>query len=405
MGVVIFPTNFGGNMATRKKNNRAPNSGSISINPSGSVRAQILLPGGKRLTKSFPTKREADAWLREMRNQVDAGLTTANHNVLLADFAKDWLNRKRSQIRPKTFADYTYYCNEIITPHLGELNLRAIKLQRVNDFYSTLAEEGRPVYVIRYSHRVLHAMLEDAVKLGYIPQNPSHYADLPVPEEFDDSMSIFSAAEYQRFIEACSSALHGNLYKLAIKTGMRQGELLGLTWENVDLERGEICIIQQISRYKDDNGRRTFRFAPLKPRYSRRTIKVGVDLVDQLKAHQQAQKAHKQIMGIRWQEHDLVFPSSVGTPLDHRNLIRDFDEMLRIAGLPKIRFHDLRHNAASMMLAGKTSIVGVSRYLGHSSPQVTLGIYAHLVPGGFDEIVNAMSALPLVSDADAIASE
>jgi len=392
-------------MATRKKNNRAPNSGSISINPSGSVRAQIQLPGGKRLTKSFSTKREADAWLREMRNQVDSGLTTANHNVLLTDFAKDWLSRKKSQFRPKTFADYTYYCNEIIVPHLGELKLRAIKLQRVNDFYSVLAQKGRPVYVIRYSHRVLHAMLEDAVKLGYIPQNPAHYADLPVPEESDDSMSIFSAAEYQRFIEACSSTLHGNLYKLAIKTGMRQGELLGLTWKNIDLERGEIRIVQQISRYKDDDGKRTFSFAPLKTKYSRRTIKVGADLVDQLKVHQQAQKAYKQFMGIRWPEHDLVFPSSVGTPLDHRNLMRDFDEMLKTAGLPKIRFHDLRHNAASMMLAGKTSIVGVSRYLGHSSPQVTLGIYAHLVPGGFDEIVNAMSALPSVSEADTVTLE
>ncbi len=128
-------------------------------------------------------------------------------------------------------------------------------------------------------------------------------------------------------------------------------------------------------------------------------------MVAQLKVHQQAQKAYKQFMEIRWLEHDLVFPSSVGTPLDHRNMMRDFDEMLKTAGLQKIRFHDLRHNAASMMLAGKTSIVGVSRYLGHSSPQVTLGIYAHLVPGGFDEIVNAMSALPSVSEADAITSE
>ena len=84
-------------MTTRKKHNRAPNSDSISINPSGSVRAQFKLPGGKRLTKSFSTKHEADAWLRELRNEVDAGLTTTNHDTLLSEFVRDWLVRKKTQ--------------------------------------------------------------------------------------------------------------------------------------------------------------------------------------------------------------------------------------------------------------------------------------------------------------------
>jgi hypothetical protein len=96
MGVVIFPTIFGGNMTTRKKHNRAPNSGAISINPSGSVRAQFQLPGGKRLTKSFSTKRDADAWLRELRNEVGAGLTTTTHDTLLSGFVRDWLVRKKT---------------------------------------------------------------------------------------------------------------------------------------------------------------------------------------------------------------------------------------------------------------------------------------------------------------------
>ena len=247
-------------MSTRKKNNRAPNSGSISINPSGSVRAQISLPGGKRLTRSFSTKREADAWLRDMRNQVDAGLTAINRETLLSEFIGDWLKRKKSQIRPRTFMDYSYYANQLIGPHLGKLKLRELKLQLVNDFYQTLADEGRPVHVIRYTHRVFHAMLEDAVKLGFIPINPAHHADIPAAEDSVDKMQIFSEAEYHRFVEACSSAKQGALYKLAIKTGMRQGELFGLTWKNVDLERGEIRIIQQISRFTHDG--KPFVFAP-----------------------------------------------------------------------------------------------------------------------------------------------
>ena len=383
-------------MTTRKKHNRAPNSGSISINPSGSVRAQFKLPGGKRLTKSFSTKRDADAWLREMRNQVDAGLTTTNHNILLSDFIRDWLGRKKAQLRPKTLSDYSYYGNELIIPHLGALKLRAIKLHMVNDFYISLADEGRPVHVIRYTHRVLHAVFADAVKLGFISGNPAHFADVPVVEEAQDKMQIFSAAEYQQFIEACSDALYGALYLLGIKTGMRQGELLGLTWKNVDLERGEIRIMQQLSRF-GQNGQRLV-FAPLKTKYSRRTIKIGADLIGLLKEHCQTQHKYKLVMGERWQENDLVFASSLGTHVDQRNMQRDFDRLLKSAGLPKIRFHDLRHNAASLMLAGNVSPVSVSRYLGHSSPRITLETYAHLLPGGFEDVALVMSAISLSAE-------
>jgi len=384
-------------MSTRKQHNRAPNSGSISINKSGSVRAQISLPGGKRVTKSFSTKRDADAWLREMRNQVDVGLTTANHDILFSDFIGDWLVRKKAQLRPKTFADYAYYCNELIAPHLGILKLRVIKLSAVNNFYVALADEGRPVYVIRYTHRILHSMFSDAVRLGFVPVNPAQYADVPVVDDAQDKMQIFSPAEYQLFTEACSHAMYGVLYQLAIKTGMRQGELLGLTWKNVDLERGEICVAQQLSRFGQEGQRLTF--GPLKTKYSRRTIKIGDDLVGLLRAYFLAQQKYKQLMGTRWRENDLVFPSSMGTFLDQRNMQRDFDNLLKTAGLPKIRFHDLRHNAASLMLGRNVPVVTVSRYLGHSSPRVTLEIYAHLIPGGFDEVAQAMSAIPVCVEA------
>ncbi len=132
-----------------------------------------------------------------------------------------------------------------------------------------------------------------------------------------------------------------------------------------------------------------------KTRYSRRTINIGPDLVEMLTAHRQNQIVQKQFTGSKWQDCDLVFTNTIGNPLDQRNMQRDFDAMLMDAGLAKIRFHDLRHNAASMMLANSTSVVSVSRYLGHSSPQVTMEIYAHLVPGGFGDIVRAMNNLPL----------
>jgi len=366
-------------MTTRRKHNRAPNSGSISINPSGSARAQLSLPGGGRRTKSFPTKREADAWLRQMRNEVDAGLTAYTFDITLADFIRDWWKRKKPRIAPKTQVDYFSYIEKAILPHLGTHKLRAVTLPVVNNFYSTLADEGRPVYVISYVHRVLRTIFSDAMRQGLISNNPARYADVPKAADNQDKMRILSTSEYQRFVTVCSDALYGVLYHLAIRTGMRQGELLGLTWKNVDLERGEIRIIQQLSRF--GQGDKRLVLAPLKTPYSRRTIKIDNDLVEMLKAYYQTQQERKFALGRRWQETDLVFPSSLGTPLDQRNLQRDFDKMLQSAGFTKIRFHDLRHNAASRLLAEGYSIVEVSRYLGHSSPRITLELYAHLVPG------------------------
>lgn len=367
-----------------KTSYRARNAGSISINPSGSVRAQISLPGGKRLTKSFRTKREAEAWLREMGNQVTLGLDSFNHSTRVSEFIAAWLERKKLKVKPKTLFDYSRYCQRFIVPVLGEQKMREIKLPTVNAFYALLVKNGCTVEVVRHTHRVLYAIFADAVRQGHLPTNPVQYADVPAKEQNPEKIKIFSAAEYETFIQASYSSSFGVLYRLAIITGMRQGELLGLTWRNMELERGEIRVIQQLSRYGQNGSR--FEFAPLKTAYSKRTLKIGSQLIDMLKQHSTEQQEYKQLMGSKWKENDLLFTSQSGTPLDQRNMQRDFDKMLKNAGLPKIRFHDLRHNAASNMIAKGLSIVQISRYLGHSSPRITLEIYAHLIPGDFEEI-------------------
>lgn len=188
------------------------------------------------------------------------------------------------------------------------------------------------------------------------------------------------------------------LISVGSKPEVQQGELLGLTWKNVDFERCEIGVAQQLSR-QEQKGQRLV-LGSLKTKYSRRTIEIGDDLVELLKAYRLSQQKDKQLMGTSWKEHDLVITSSVGTRLDQRNVQRDFDNLLKSAGLPKLRFHDLRHNAASLMLRRKVPVVTVSRYLGHSSPRVTLDVYAHLIPGGFDEVAQAMSAIPVGVDAE-----
>ena len=164
-----------------------------------------------------------------------------------------------------------------------------------------------------------------------------------------------------------------------------------MTWANVDFQKSEIHIVQQIRRDREPGKR--LAFAPLKTNYSRRILPIGNELQQALLDHRRKQDNEKLFMGSAWKEHDLLFTSSIGTPLDQRNLLRDFKAVLKEAGLRDIRFHDLRHTAASIMLRNGIPLVEVSRYLGHSSPSITLNLYAHLLPGGLENTAKIIDKL------------
>ena len=232
-------------------------------------------------------------------------------------------------------------------------------------------------------------MLEDAVTEGILAFNPAHKATRPKIEK--EEIQALSEPEVWQFLIAARSSMLDALYHLAVKTGMRQGELLGLTWANVDSQRGEIRVIQQLRRVRQQG--QWFAFTALKTKYSRRTIPIGNELQLILQEHRRKQQEQKLFMGSRWKEHDLLFTSSIGTPIDQRNLIRDFKQVLKQAGLRDIRFHDLRHTAASIMLKNGIPLVDVSRYVGHSSPAITLTLYAHLLPGGLEHTAKVMDGL------------
>lgn len=382
-------------MATQKNNgNRAPRTGSISRNPSGSYRAQVVIPAesgqkSARETKSFKTKTEAARWLSEQTAQVSQGLSVDNHQLTMSAYIKQWLEMKRRSIRITTWKDYADYCNKFIEPYFGNFKVRDIKLRDVNAFYANLSEKGGTPHRISYTHRVLHAMLEDAMVEGIVAANPAHKATKPKVEKED--INPLSEAEVWQFIIAARSSKLYALHHLAVKTGMREGEVIGLTWANVDFQKSEIRIVQQIRRDREPGKR--LAFAPLKTNYSRRILPIGNELQQALLDHRRKQDNEKRFMGSAWKEHDLLFTSSIGTPLDQRNLLRDFKAVLKEAGLRDIRFHDLRHTAASIMLRNGIPLVEVSRYLGHSSPSITLNLYAHLLPGGLENTAKMMDKL------------
>ena len=209
---------------------------------------------------------------------------------------------------------------------------------------------------------------------GMVPRNVADVAK--PPRLVRHEMKIFSPDEARRFLDGIKDDPLHPLYIVAITTGMRQGEILGLHWAEVDLEKGMIRVTRALQRIRTQG----LILTEPKSEKGRRSIALPPLTVEALRQHRARQDADKVLMGSAWEEYDLVFTSSKGTPLDLRNLVRHFKDTLQELGLPEIRFHDLRHTAATLLLAQGIHPKIVQEMLGHSSITLTLDTYSHMLP-------------------------
>jgi integrase len=180
-----------------------------------------------------------------------------------------------------------------------------------------------------------------------------------------------------------------SILHLAVTTGMRQMELLGLKWTDLDWTKQTIKVERQLVRPEEN----VAQFAAPKTKYGRRTISMGSRSIEIIRGHYERQNAERIKAGVKWREHGLIFTNAEGGPLDPRNLLRDFKRLLSSSGLPPIRFHDLRHTAASLMLNHNIPVLVVSRMLGHARPSITLDVYGHQIPSmqaGFAERIDEL---------------
>ena len=208
---------------------------------------------------------------------------------------------------------------------------------------------------------------------GLLVRNPSHGAALP--EYSHSEMTVLDVGQVTQFLIASQGSQYEALYYLAIHTGIRQGELFGLKWTDLHWESGTVHVQRQVKRVPGQS----WAFVDPKTKAGRRTIKLGEGILQVLRLHMEKQNLQKATTGKHWKEYNLIFTSSVGTPGDPSNLRIDFRRVLQEAGLPKIRFHDLRHTAASLMLNNGVPPIVVSKILGHSKAQLQhMDVYGHL---------------------------
>lgn len=351
---------------------RSNNEGSIYRRKNGTWRALVPV-NGKRLSFSARTKDECQKWIRKMLNQLDRGWDFEGSQITLKEYLSQWLSVHKVTLRDHTVHRYQQLIKNHITPNIGNIRLRDLNLARVECFYTTLINAGVGTRTIREVHAVLHKSLKKAVRYGYIQINPVHGAALP--RYMHAEMQILNSNQASQFLIASHNSRNKGLYHLAIVTGSRQGELFGLQWSDLMWNSGLLYIKRQVQRVPGQG----WKFIEPKTKSGRRSIMLGESTLQILREQLLQQQVHKTKAGDRWQENNLMFPSSVGTPLNPSNLRLDFIRTLETSGLPRIRFHDLRHTAASLMLNHGVPVIVVSKILGHAKPSTTMDIYGHLI--------------------------
>jgi integrase len=230
-------------------------------------KAQVSLEG-RRLSKTFDTVTEAMSWIRVTLNQIDDGLTYKGANTTLNEFLDLWLGAMQSHLRPNTIVQYTQVCQDHIRPYLGKMKIWDIKAGNAQSLYRRI-EKKTGVRTARLTHSVLHRAFVHAVQLGVVSANPTAAAVLPKNNK--QEMHVLNEAQAAQFLAALQGHHREALYYLAITTGMRQGELLGLKWADIDWVKKTLRVSRQVRRKAEGD----LEFADPKTRYGKRTIVVG----------------------------------------------------------------------------------------------------------------------------------
>jgi integrase len=226
---------------------------------------------------------------------------------------------------------------------------------------------------VHHLHATLHKALNDAERLRLVARNVSTLVN--VPRMAESEIHPLSQEEARKFLAVARGTRLAALYALALATGMRQSEMLGLQWPEIDLDAGLIRVRWQL---KHEEGRWVWKQP--KTRRSRRQIALSASTVAILRAHRVAQEEQRLLMGSAWEDHELVFCTRHGRPLAARNIYRAFHSLLEKGGIRRVRFHDLRHTAATLLLASRVNPKVVSEMLGHAAVAITLDIYSHVLP-------------------------
>jgi integrase len=332
---------------------------------------------GKRRQKflTAPTKRGVEDLATELLASMSSGTfgEADAKKLTVGEYLTRWLASIEANVRPSSLRRYTEVVQKHITPIIGRVRLAKLTPLQVQNLYADRLTNGKlSPTTVALVHNVLHRALKQAVRWGLLTRNVTEAVE--PPRETTPEYITWNEHQVAAFLAVTDQDEWAALWRLALLTGMRRGEILGLKWEDVDFARGVLAVKRTLSRGKDG----TFVFGTPKTASGRRSIALPRSAVDSLRKHRVKQLEHKMKLGSSYHDQDLVFADALGDSIHPNTLDHRFKRLAVKAGLPEIRFHDLRHTSATLMLANGTHPKIVQERLGHSDVSMTLNRYSHV---------------------------
>ena len=373
---------------------RGNGEGSIYRRKDGRWVAEMTLEGRARRFVYGKTRKEVQEKLKTALHEQQQG-TLIGHPTkqTVAQFLNDWLeNSQKQSVRPRTFERYEEIVRIHIAPDLGRHQLLKLSPQHLQAFYAKKVGEDLSATTVGILHNVLHKALDTAMRWGLVARNVCDLVSPPRAKRFE--MKPLSTEEVYLFLRAAHGHYLEALFALALATGMRRGELMGLKWQDINMETSTVQIRRILTRVpsKLKGEGESYVEAEPKTQKSRRNVVIAAFALDSLKRHRIRQLETKLKAGPLWKEHDYVFCTSVGTHLNPtRDILDQLKLLLKKAGLPDIRFHDLRYSAATLLLSEGVHPKIVQELLGHSNISMTMDVYSHVLPGMQQEAVGKLN--------------
>lgn len=356
---------------------RGHGEGSIYQRKDGRWVASITVEGRKRKTLYGKTRKEVAEKLHKALQDRRQGILATGPRQKLGEYLEHWLEKvHKPGIRLTTYAGYRNVLDNHLLPGLGHIQLQGLTPQQVQAFYARELEDGlSPRTLVSMVHVVLHKALDDAVRWNLVPRNVCDAVSLP-RFSVESSIRSLTRDQAQKLLEVARGHRLEALLTVALVTGMRRGELLALRWSDIDMETGSVQVLRTVSRIRG----RGYVVTEPKTAKGRRRVMLPGPVVEVLKQHRVRQLEMRLRVGSTWQENDLVFCNMYGRYQHPDHMVEQFQRLLKNAGLPHLRFHDLRHSAATLLLAMGVHPKVVQELLGHSDIGVTMDIYSHVLP-------------------------
>lgn len=335
----------------------------------------------RKMKRGFWRRSDAESFLLDVNKELQDGVFVQPQKILLKDYLREWLETYvKVNVKASTYTQYEKIIAMRLIPWAGGQDIKAITPLKIDKFYAQLLENGRldgkgglSAKSVLYIHRVFNEALNHAVRKGILARNPMlSVSNIPRPQKFQ--ASIYSAEELRQLLDAVAdNSYWQTAIVLAGICGLRRGECLGLKWSKIDFKHKTISIDEQIVEINNQ-----IAFSTPKSSESTRIINAPPEVFEIL-AHRKTEiEDHKSWLGTLYDDNDLVVCHNDGRPVRPRNFTHAFCELLERHHMRRIRFHDLRHSCASLMLESGVALKTASEILGHSTITITADLYTHV---------------------------